>query len=137
MYMEGEFFNPIQKQGEPMSGSTSPETKSLPKFSFIPPELIKKIEGGKPRDIRNIFALTGMIFGALSVISWIVMLFGVLYSVFGIVLSIMGLNSARKKWARIGLVLSIIGLILSLWYVFAVHEGVVNYNYFTNGFWRR
>jgi hypothetical protein len=133
--MEGELFNQIQKQEEVTPTGALPETKQLPPLSFIPSELFKKGEGDKPRGMRDKCALLGMILGVLAVVSWIVILFGILYSILGIILSVIGLKSTRKKWARIGLTLSIIGLILSFWYVFAAHKGMVNYNYFTSEFW--
>lgn len=133
--MENELFNQIQKHGEVTPSATLPETKPLPHLSFIPSELFKKTEETPPRGMRDKCALLGMILGAVAVISWVVILFGVLYSIFGIIFSIVGLKSTRSKWAKIGLGLSIIGLVLSLWYVFAAYKGMINYNYFTSEFW--
>ncbi|MBI5077747.1 MAG: hypothetical protein HZB11_00020 [Candidatus Yonathbacteria bacterium] len=133
--MEGELFNQIQKQEEVTPAGALPETKPFPHLSFIPSGLLKKKEGDEPRGTRDKCALFGMILGILAVVSWVVILFGILYSILGIILSVIGLKSTRKKWARIGLTLSVIGLIISIWYVFAARNGVINYNYFTSEFW--
>jgi len=130
--MELEHFNPIQEQQEVILAAPPHKLTSLPKFSFIPPELLKKTDGPRER-----CAFIGMILGAVAMISWIVILFGVVYSLAGITLSIIGLRSLRQKWARTGLIFSIIGLILSVWYIFAAYQGMINYNYFTSEFWSR
>lgn len=124
--MEGEYLNPIQNQ-----------EASTPKLSFIPSELLKKIEGTDEHGMHERCALFGLILGAIAVVSWIVILFGVVYSIVGIVLSAIGLKSSRKKWAQIGLGLSILGLILSIWYIYAAYNGMINYNYFTSEFWSK
>lgn len=129
--MDGEAFSQIQNTGE----LSVVETKPIPKISFVPSELLKKIEGDSEHGIYERCALFGLILGAIAVVSWIVILFGVVYSIVGIVLSVIGLKSNRKKWAQIGLTLSIIGLLLSVWYIFAVYNGMINYNYFTSEFW--
>ena len=134
--MENELFNQTQKPEEQTPTQASSETKPLPKLSFIPSDLLKKIEGNGEHGIHERCALFGLILGAIAVVSWVVILFGVVYSIFGIILSVIGLKSARQKWAKIGLGLSVLGLILSVWYVLAVYNGMINYNYFTSEFWR-
>lgn len=129
--MESELFNQIQKPEEQVSSASGPQQK----LSFIPSELLKKIEGDGGHGLHERCALYGLILGAIAVVSWIVILFGVVYSILGIILSIIGLKSARQKWAKIGLALSIIGLLLSVWYVYAAYNGMINYNYFTSEFW--
>ena len=129
--MENEPFNQIQKPEE----QTSTEIKTQPKLSFVPSDLLKRIEGNGEHGLHERCALFGLILGGIAVVSWIVILFGVVYSILGIILSVIGLKSARQKWAKIGLGLSILGLILSVWYVLAVYNGMINYNYFTSEFW--
>lgn len=129
--MENELYNQIQKPEE--HGLS--EVNTTQKLSFVPSELLKKIDGTGGHRLYERCALFGLILGAIAMVSWIVILFGVVYSVLGIMLSIIGLKSARQKWAKIGLVLSIIGLLLSVWYVFAAYNGMINYNYFTSEFW--
>lgn len=131
IHMEGETPNQTQNTSE----QTSVETKPLPKLSFIPSDLLKKTDAPNGHGVHERCALFGLILGAIAVVSWVVILFGVVYSIIGIILSIIGLKSARQKWAMIGLALSIIGLLLSVWYVFAVYNGMINYNYFTSEFW--
>lgn len=137
--MEGEPFNPIQTPAQTQAGVThapaSSETSSMPALSFIPSELLKKMANSEPHTGHDRCALFGLILGAIAVVSWIVILFGVVYSVVGIVLSVIGLKSAHQKWAKVGLGLSVLGLILSVWYVLAAYRGMVNYNYFTSEFW--
>lgn len=131
IHMEGDNLNQTQGTSE----QPAVETKPLPKLSFVPSDLLKKIEGNGEHGLHERCALFGLILGAIAVVSWIVILFGVVYSILGIILSIIGLKSARQKWAKIGLGLSILGLILSVWYVLAVYNGMINYNYFTSEFW--
>jgi len=131
--MEGETINQIQNTIE----QTSVEPKPIPKLSFIPSDLLKKIEGTNGYGLHERCALFGLVLGVVAVVSWIVILFGVVYSILGIILSIIGLKSARQKWAKIGLILSIIGLVLSMLYVLAAYNGMINYNYFTSEFWSK
>lgn len=132
--MEGELYNAIQKPNEAVSTVEKNEVTSLPKLSFIPPDLLNK-ENIAQMGKREKCAFAGMVLGGLALISWIVILFGAVFAVFGIVLSFLGLNSGYKKYARIGLGLSIAGLLASIWYCFAAYSGMVNYNYFTSEFW--
>ena len=101
------------------------------------PELLKKIEGNDKHGLHERCALFGLILGAIAVVSWIVILFGVVWSILGIVFSVIGLKSSRKKLAQIGLGLSILGLVLSIWYIYAAYSGMINYNYFTSEFWTK
>lgn len=130
--MEGENLNQTQNTSE----QTAVEPKPIPKLSFIPSELLKKIEGPNGHGLHERCALFGLILGAIAVVSWIVILFGVVWSILGIVFSAIGLKSSRKKLAQIGLGLSILGLVLSIWYIYAAYSGMINYNYFTSEFWR-
>lgn len=133
--MDAELFNQIQKQETQTPAPTPSSPTPLPKLSFVPEELLRKMEDEAPRGSHDRCALFGLILGAIAVVSWIVILFGVVYSIAGIVLSVIGLKSAHQKWAKIGLGLSVLGLILSVVYVFAVYNGMINYNYFTSEFW--
>lgn len=137
--MEGELFNTIQKQENGATAEPSREVKPSPEFSFVPPELLKK-EGirtqGQGFCVREKCAVVGAVFGGLALVSWVVILFGILVATAGIALSIVGLKSKSSKYARIGLGLSIVGLVAALLYAFAAYQGMINYNYFTSDFWR-
>jgi len=134
-HMEGDSFSSTQKQdASVVTPSFAP--KQIPELSFIPEELLGK-KGNGASGTRERCALIGMILGIVAVVSWIVIIFGVVYSIAGIILSIVGLKSNRKKWASIGLSLSILGLVFSLWYAYAAYQGRVNYNYFTSEFWSK
>jgi len=135
--MEGEPLDQFQNKVKQSPNMSETENNSLSDISFIPSELIKKSEVLKPSRFREKSALAGMILGIFAVISWVVIIFGVFYSVTGIVFSIIGLKSEHQKLARIGLGLSILGFILSIWYVLAAYQGAINYNYFTSEFWGR
>ena len=131
--MEGELYNIIQKP-KGNTHDTAGEGSHFPRVSFIPADLVKK-EITTLSGIRDKCALGGLILGMLSLFSWVVILFGVFFSVLGLIASLVGLKSNYFKYARVGLLLSSIGLIASLWYFFAVYHGMVNYNYFTTEFW--
>ena len=66
-------------------------------------------------DKADKFALTGMILGLVSIIAWIIPLFGYPIAICGIVFSAKGLKSTTGKGKAIaGLILSIIFLLLTL-----------------------
>ena len=134
--MEGELFNAIQKQESGAPAEVHHEVKPSPEFSFVPPELLKK-EMIKTQGfcVREKCAVVGAVFGGIALVSWVVILFGILAAIAGIALSIVGLKSKSSKYARIGLGLSIVGLIAALLYAFAAYQGMINYNYFTSEFW--
>lgn len=130
--MEGDNFSTIQKENMSTSVTTAPELLSFPKISFIPDDL-GKLEDG-PFGVREKCAYAGLVVAGISVLSWVVIILGILFSVIGAALSIVGLKSRRSKHARVGLVMAVIGLIASIGYAFAVYQGRVNYNYFTSEF---
>lgn len=136
--MEGELFNTIQNQENGATAEHSREVKPSPEFSFVPPELLKK-DGiqtqGQGFCVREKCAVVGAVFGGLALVSWVVILFGILAATAGIALSIVGLKSKSSKYARIGLGLSIVGLVAALLYALAAYQGMINYNYFTSDFW--
>lgn len=132
--MEGDLYNTIQKQGESMSARGIPHANSLPDISFVPSDILIK-ESASSVALRDKSAFIGAILGGLAVVSWVVIILGVVFSISGIVLSVIGLKSNRSKYARIGLALSVIGFVAAFWYAFAVYQGMVNYNYFTTEFW--
>lgn len=127
--MEGDTFNTIQAD----NSQTPATTAALPKLSFIPDSLAKKYEG--PLGLNEKCAYAGLVVGVIAAASWIVIILGLIVSIIGVTLSVTGLKSNRSKYARIGLVLSIVGLVGSLGYAFAAYQGRVNYNYFTTEFW--
>lgn len=59
-------------------------------------------------------ATTGFVLGLVSIIAWIIPLFGYPVTICGIVFSAKGLKSNKKALAIIGLVLSIIFLVVTL-----------------------
>lgn len=127
--MEGDNFENVFQQGQVQAPVTAPV---LPKLSFIPDELAKKYEG--PLGLHEKCAYAGLVVGGISLISWVIIILGCLASVLGIALSVYGIKSRRSKHARIGLTLSVIGLIASIGYVVAAYNGMINYNYFTTEF---
>lgn len=145
--MEGEIFNAIRKQENAALADASHEGNPLPELLFIPSELLKKdLLAGSSKKVslkefhlfhnpREVCAAASIVFGVTSLISWIVILFGLLSSISGVILSLVGLKSDGSKYARIGLGLSIVGLVASLLYAFAAYQGMINYNYFTTEFW--
>lgn len=135
--MEGEILNQVQNRDKYSLNTSASANNFLSDITFTPSALIKKREVPGSSRFREKSALAGLILGSFAVISWVVILLGVFYSVTGIVFSIIGLKSEHQKLARIGLGLSILGFVLSLWYVFAAYQGAINYNYFTSEFWGR
>lgn len=127
--MEGDTFNTIQAEVNQVPTAVA----SLPKLSFVPDDLMKKYEG--PMGLREKCARAGLVAGGISLVSWVVIVFGVVTSIIGAGFSIAGLRSARAKHAKIGLVLSVVGLAASFGYAFAISQGKVNYDYFVNEFW--
>lgn len=132
--MEGEPYNTMQSSPEKTHIESAPKSMTLPEISFLPESLLNKKEISST-SMRDRCALIGLVVGVLAVISWIVMLFGAVFAIIGIALSTLGLKSNYKKHARIGLVLSLVGLSASFWYLFAASHGMINYNYFTSEFW--
>lgn len=57
---------------------------------------------------------TGFILGIISLIAWLIPLFGYPVTIIGIIMSAIGIKNEKKSQATIGLVLSIIGLVLTL-----------------------
>lgn len=127
--MEGDTFNTIQ----PGNSETPATTATVPKFSFIPDSLAKKYEG--PLGPKENYAYASLVVGIIAAVSWVIIILGFIVSIMGITLSVAGLKSNRSKYARIGLILSIVGLVGSLGYAFAAYQGKINYDYFTTEFW--
>lgn len=57
---------------------------------------------------------TPLVLGILSCVAWLIPIVGILVSVIGIIQSILKLNSYKCKEYKIGLVLGVIGLILTI-----------------------
>lgn len=119
--MEGDTFNTTQ--AETTQAPITPAT--LPKLSFIPNELVRQYEG--PLGVREKCAYAGVVVGCIAVASWVIILLGLIVSIVGISLSLAGLKSKRSKQARVGVVLSAIGLIGALLYAVAAYQGIINY----------
>lgn len=135
--MEQEPFNLVKTEETKSPQVNFTNTTSLENFSFIRSHVGQEAKENRFSISRGKLAILGAVLGGLSLVSWVVILLGVAYSIFGIILSVIGLKSKRQKLAKVGLVLSIIGLILSACYIFAVYQGMINYNYFTSEFWTK
>ena len=64
--------------------------------------------------MNNGKATAGFTLGIIGLIAWILPLFGYPVNIIGIIMSSIGLKSEKRTKAIIGLVLSIIGLVLTL-----------------------
>lgn len=134
--MENELSDKVENKEVDTFPSVPPEAPKLANISFSPEAFLKKTNGETPHGYREWLAFAGLILGVVSVFSWIVLLFGFLYSILGIIFSSIGLKSTyHTKIARTGLGLSVAGFLFSLIYIIAVYQGSVNYNYFTTEFW--
>lgn len=132
--METESFKIIKKQEEATLTPASFEVNPSSNISFVPPDLFPKKEERGPLGAPEWCAIAGLTLGAIALISWVVILLGTAFAILGIIFSVKGLRSSRSKIARIGLMLSILGLIFSLLYAFSAYNGMINYNYFTSEF---
>ena len=60
-------------------------------------------------------AVAGLVFGIISMFTWLLWFLGLPFSIVGIILSALGRRSARRRtMATVGLVLSIISLVLAI-----------------------
>lgn len=132
--MEGDFSNTAQKYGGISSGGVSPVSPKFPDISFISSEIGAQGERFSPQ-LRGTFATAGMVVGGIAIVSWFVIVIGILVATAGVVLSFLGIKSAQARRARIGLILSAIGGFATIAYIIAIYAGLINYNYFTNELW--
>ncbi|MBI3634487.1 MAG: hypothetical protein HY228_02605 [Candidatus Yonathbacteria bacterium] len=128
--MEEEAFKTIQKQekGDGLS------TVSFPGISFAPPDAGESMTFSS-FDVREKCAFVGVVLGCISIISWTIIVLGIVVSLIGIIFSIFGIKSPRSKIARTGLILSLAGGAATILYIVLISAGIINYNYFTNEFW--
>lgn len=63
---------------------------------------------------KNGAATAGLVLGIISLIGWIIPLFGAPISIIGLIQSVKGQKSENKGQATAGLVLSIIGLVATI-----------------------
>ncbi len=101
------------------------EKKSLMRLLFLP------LEPKAGDSWRETSAIVSVVFGGISLVAWVVMLFGVLFSTLGLVFSIVGLRSNHIDHARVGFILSIIGFIAVFLFAYAASHGMINLSYFT------
>lgn len=101
------------------------ERKSLLNLSFIPPILQGQ------RTVFEKCAIASVVFGGISLFSWVIIVIGLTTSVVGIVLSTFGFRSQHPQHARLGLILSLVGMTLSILYAYAAARGMIPYTYFT------
>ncbi len=59
-------------------------------------------------------AKAGFILGLISIAAWLIPLFGVPVTIVGLVMSILGIKSSKKKLAIAGIILTIVFLILTI-----------------------
>ena len=123
--MNEEQINSVPKVLPDSLEQKTQDTESVLGLSFIPPELEGK------RGACEKCAIASVVFGGISLVSWVIMLFGIVISLTGVVLGIIGLKSPQKRHAKIGLILSVIGFIAVFIYAFAAASGMIHYSYFT------
>lgn len=63
---------------------------------------------------KDSFAITGLVFGLISIVAWLLPLIGFPITILGIIFSSLGIKSSKKSLAIAGLVLSIIFLLLTM-----------------------
>lgn len=122
--MEGEHIDMTQGKGGRADEQVQ-DRKSLLELSFIPPALLGR------RTIFEKCAIASVVFGGLSLVSWVIIVIGLTTSVIGIVLSTFGFRSQHPQHARLGLILSLVGMSLSILYAYAAAQGMIHYTYFT------
>lgn len=134
--MEVEHFEAGQESGGRETAPTQ-----FPDISFVSPELRNEEEVSSPGEGPLSFcthekcAIIGMVIGGVSLVAWVVMALGFFVALLGGVLSFLGIKSSQARYAKVGVVLSIIGFVLSILYVYGAYTGKINYNYFTSEFW--
>lgn len=88
---------------------TYPSSNQYPAYSGMPPGAMNPSEQGSG------MAIAGLVLGIISMIAWLIPLFGVPISAVGIVLAALGRRSvSRRTMATVGLVLASIALVLAL-----------------------
>lgn len=131
--MEEDFSHTIPKYGGMTSGDTPPSSPRFPDISFAPQDATVQRKGGA--SVRERCATAGVVLGGVAIVFWFVIVVGIIASLAGIFCSLAGRNSSRAKYARIGLILSIVGGVVAFIYMLVIYMGLINYNYFTNELW--
>lgn len=90
-----------------------------PQYPGAYPNMQPPVQGYYPPqqapDSRGGMAITGLVLGIISLLAWLIPCLGALVSIPGIIFAALGMKSIRRKtMATWGLVLSIIGIVLSL-----------------------
>ena len=80
---------------------------------------------------RETSAIVSVVFGGISLVAWVIMLMGVLFSTLGIIFSLIGLRSNHVDHSRVGFILSIIGFVAVFLFAYAASHGMINLSYFT------
>lgn len=119
-------------QGDGKNPATSFAQK-LSGISFVPESIARGTETSPEKHAR--YALIGVVFGALSLVSFFVIALSIVFASFGALFSLLGIHSSRGRIARAGVTLSLVGGLAAIIYMVAVYMGVINYNYFTNELW--
>lgn len=123
--MEGAQIDTTPKGDTRTAEERAQAEESMLKLSFIPEQLQ---EG---RGTRELSAIVSVVFGGISLVSWVIMIFGLASSVLGIAFGFIGLKSQHPAHARVGLTLSIIGFFAVFLYAFAAAYGMISNSYFT------
>lgn len=89
--------------------AASPFANQFTASPGLPPGVMNQPEQGRG------MAVAGLVLGIISMIAWLIPLFGLPISIVGIVLAALGRRSvSRRTMATVGLVLAIIALVLTL-----------------------
>lgn len=134
--MEEEMLKAQAGWEAPQSGGKDPAVsfaQKLSGISFTPGGGSQSTEVSPEQHAR--YAVVGTVLGVLSLTFFFIIALGIIFAALGALFSSLGLHSSRGRIARIGLILSVVGGVASIFYIVTVYMGLINYNYFTNELW--
>jgi hypothetical protein len=105
-------FNKSENVYNTPYGSYTSQPGGFPEYPGGPPHAMGRNSSGDPS--KNWAAILSLIFGILSVVCFITLFFGLLFSVLGIVFGIVGLKSSQSGLAIAGIVTGSLGLVFSI-----------------------
>jgi hypothetical protein len=79
-------------------------------------------ESSKGNPEKNWQAVTGLVLGIVSFLTWLIAPIGILTGLIGLIFGALGIGSAKRGMAVTGVVLSIIGVLLGCLVVFGVMQ---------------
>lgn len=88
--------------------------------SLPPQQAAPEPQQGNPE--KNWQAVTGLVLGIVSFLTWLIAPIGILTGLIGLLFSVLGIGSAKRGAAITGVVLSIIGVLLGCLVVFGVMQ---------------